>query len=140
MAFKEKSAWLMSLALALAGVGYYRLVAGASAELGELAPPMLPHVVIYTALLVAVAIAGHIAIAVFAPSDAGAPTDERERRIFDRAAHLAGYALAGGTVLCLGLYLVFNNAHMLFYGVFASLMLSQLLEYLLQILFYRSHA
>ena len=137
MAFREISAWIMVLALLLGGAFYARAVAELSAGLGELAPPALPLVVVYTILLVAVAVVGHIAASVVAYRDAGAPADERDRRIATRASHLSSYVLGAGVVTSLGVYLLSPRGDLLFYLVFASLMLSNLAEYALQILFYR---
>ena len=84
------------------------------------------------------AVVGHIAIAVLAPTEANASPDERERQIFNRAGHYSSYFLAVGVVLALGYYLVSRNGDLLFYGVFASLMLGQVMEYLIQIFLYRT--
>jgi hypothetical protein len=138
MAFQEKSAWIMALALLATGIFYFSVVAAMSSAMGSLAPPNLPVLAFYTVLLTILAIIGHVAIAIFAPKDANAPTDERERRIFDRAAHWSGYTFGAGVILSLGLYLIFHDGNLLFYGVFGSLMLSQLAEYVFQIVLYRS--
>ena len=140
MPFQEKSAWIMCLALLLGGAFYFGVVASTSSEMGQLAPPNLPIVGVFTAILVIVAIIGHVVIAIFAPKDANAPTDERERKIFDRAAHLSGYVFAAGVVMSLGLYLLSYDGNALFYAVFGSLMLGQLVEYVLQIFLYRTAA
>ena len=137
MAFREISAWIMVLALLLGGAFYVEAVMGLSAALGELAPPVLPLVVVYTMVLVAVAIVGHVVAAVIAWRDAGAPADERDREIEKRASHLSSYVLGAGVVLALGVYLLNQQGDLLFYLVFASLMLSNLAEYALQIVFYR---
>ena len=138
MAFKEKSAWIMSIALLLGGLFYGLHVADLSSALPGFAPPNVPSLVIYTLILIVIAIVGHVAIAILAPKEANAPTDEREQRIFDRAAHWSSYVLGFGVIVSLLYYLVSYDGNGLFYGVFASLMLSQLCEYLLQIWFYRS--
>ena len=136
MAFQEKSAWIMTLALLFGGGFYYRVVASMSAG-GELAPPNIGLIGVYTVILVIVAVVGHILVAVLAPKDADAPLDERERKIFDRAGHLSGYIFGFGVVFSLGLYLFSYNGNLLFYGVFASLMVSQLAEYVFQIFLFR---
>ncbi len=138
MAFKEKSAWIMSVALILGGLFYAVHVADLSSAGPGIAAPTRPSLVVYTLILIVIAIVGHIVIASLAPKDANAPTDERERRIFDRAAHWSSYVLGFGVIVSLIGYLFNYDGHLLFYGVFASLMLSQLTEYLLQIWFYRS--
>ena len=139
MAFQEKSAWVMSIALLIGGAGYFASVAWLSAQLGELAPPVLPFVVVYTVFLVLVAIAGHAVVAMFAPREASAPQDERDQRIVERAGHWSGYVLGAGIVTFLGLYLFSFDGRVMFYGIFACLMLSQLTEYILRITFYRWH-
>lgn len=138
MPFQEKSAWVMSLSLLLGGMFYFSVVSNMTAEIGALAPPILPTVVLYTIILIAVAIIGHIAIAVLAPRDANAPLDEREKIIFHRASHLSGYLFGIGVVPSLGYYLFTHNGDILFYSVFASLMISQLSEYVFRILLYRT--
>lgn len=138
MPFQEKSAWIMSLALLIGGALYFGVVAVMSAASNQLAPPILPIVVVYTVILVIVAILGHVVIAAMSPKDANAPLDERDRRILDRAGHVSGYVFGVGVVLSLGLYLLFYSGNALFYGVFASLMIGQLAEYAIRIFLYRS--
>lgn len=138
MPFHEKSAWIMSVSLLLGGAFYCAVVGSLSAELGRLAPPNLPTVVIYTVILTILAVVGHIIAAIAAPKEANGPLDERERRITDRAGHLSSYILGLGVLLALTAYLFSYDGNLLFYGVFASLMLSQLGEYALQIFYYRS--
>ena len=138
MAFQEKSAWIMSLALLVGGVFYFGLVAAMSSQIGRLAPPILPLVAVYTGILVFIAIVGHVVVAVVAPRDAGAPLDERERIIATRASHRSGYVFAAGAMLSMGFYLFSYHGDLLFYGLFASLMISQLVEYGVQIVMYRT--
>ncbi len=137
MAFQEKSAWVMSVSLVLGGIFYFGVVKTMTAEIGQLAPPILPAVVLYTIILVVVSIIGHIAIAVFSPKEASAPLDEREKAIFHRAGHVSAYLFGAGVLLSLGVYLYSYSGDVLFYGVFASLMIAQLAEYVIRILFYR---
>jgi multisubunit Na+/H+ antiporter MnhC subunit len=138
MPIREKSAWIMSIALLSGGYFYYRsVIAGLSAS-GQLASPALPQILMYTGILVAVAIAGHIVATALAPRDADASVDERERQIFIRAGHYSSYVFAAGILTSLGVYLVSGSGDLLFYTVFASLMAGQIVEYGLQILFYRT--
>jgi hypothetical protein len=138
MAFHEKSAWIMSFALLVGGIFYFGVVARISSEIGRLVPPMLPLVAVYTAILIAVAIAGHIVIAIMAPTEASAPLDERERQLAVRASHRSGLVLGVSVIMSLGFYLISSNGNLLFYCVFGSLMISQLVEYGLQIVLYRT--
>jgi len=138
VAFQEKSAWIMSLALLVGGVFYFGVVAAMSSAIGKLAPPILPIVAVYTGILVLIAIVGHIVAAVCAPRDASAPLDERDRTVTSRAGHRSGYVFGIGAILSLGFYLFTYDGNLLFYGVFASLMISQLVEYGMQIHLYRT--
>ncbi|MDJ0760983.1 MAG: hypothetical protein QNJ19_16430 [Woeseiaceae bacterium] len=138
MPFHEKSAWIMSAALVLGGGFYFFAVASGSSAAGALISPNIPLIVVYTVCLVVIATVGHIVIAVLAPKDANARVDEREQQIFVRAGHYSSYILAIGVLLSLGLYVMGGRGDLLFYTVFASLMIGQTAEYLLQILFYRT--
>lgn len=137
MPFHEKSAWTMAVTLTIGGILYFWAVASMSADLGKLAPPVLPTVVVYTGIIVVLAIIGHIAIAALSPREANAPADEREKKVVDRAAHLSGYVLGVGAIAALGLYLFTYDGNLMFYVVFASLMASQIAEYFCQIALYR---
>ncbi|MGI9238704.1 MAG: hypothetical protein ACR2QZ_15000 [Woeseiaceae bacterium] len=138
MPFHEKSAWIMAFLLALLGAAYFYNVIEIWSGTGQLVAPMLPLVVVYTISLVVLAAGGHAVIAVLAPKEANAATDERERLIFDRAGHYSSYVIGAGIVLSLGLYLLLHNGDLLFYMVFASLMMGQIMEYVFQITFYRT--
>ena len=128
----------MSVVLLLIGMLYLTQIMSMSSSLGELAPPTIPIIIVYTIILVVVATLCHIAIAILAPKEAKASSDERERKIFDRAAHLSSYALATGAVLSLGFYLISYDGNMLFYSVLGSLMISKLAEYACQVYLYRA--
>ena len=106
--------------------------------MGELVSPLLPTIAVYTIILVILAIVGHIVISALSPKEANAPLDERERRIFDRAGNVSGYVFGAGVVVSLGLYLLSYSGDVLFYLVFASLMIGQLAEYLMRIVLYRT--
>jgi hypothetical protein len=55
-----------------------------------------------------------------------------------RAGNISRYTSGTGVLLSLGIYLLSHNGDLLFYAVLASLIVGQLLEYILQILFYRT--
>jgi cytochrome b561 len=138
MPFHEKSAWIMLVTLLAGSFMYFFTVVSTWSESGQLASPMIPQILTYTCCLVIIVIAGHIVAAVVAPKDANAPVDEREKKIFTRAGHYSSYAIGVGILLSLGLYLLSNSGDLLFYTVFASLLIGHLVEYLTQILFYRT--
>ncbi|MEM1264184.1 MAG: hypothetical protein AAGH76_17425 [Pseudomonadota bacterium] len=134
MAFREKSAWVMAITLLIGAIVYFYLVASADWPIVA----KLPAFVVYTAVLIALATIGHIAIAVFSPKEANASADEREKQIAHRASHIASYVLGAGVLLGILIYLVVPLGDVLFYVVFASLMLSHLADYVAQIVLYRS--
>lgn len=138
MAFKEKSAWIMTILLVSLGAAYFYVVAAISSESGQLATPLLRLIVVYTVCIIILSTVGHAVIAILAPKDANAVTDERERGIFDRAGHYSSYVTGVGVVMSLGTYLFLRSGDLLFYTVFASLMAGQIMEYVFQILFYRT--
>lgn len=138
MSYREKTAWIMIVALIFGGFFYFGAVAENSLSKWQLAEPGLPLITRYTIALVVIAVIGHVVTAILSPKDANAPADERDKRITDKAGHLSGYVLGFGVVMSLGAYLFLHNGNLLFYGVFASLMLSQIIEYAVQLLLYRT--
>jgi len=138
MPFQEKSAWIMSVALLLGGAFYVSVVSEMSSPQEGLAPPVIPVVAIYTVILVVVAVAGHIVAAVAGPKEANAPEDERDSKIRHMAGYFSRYLVGGGAILALGVYLLSYDGNLLFHAVFASLMISQISEYAIQIYLYRS--
>ena len=138
MSFREKSAWVMSLALVVAGAFYLLVVVRMSATVGEIAPPLAPVVAVYVAALTLVAVFGHAIVAALSPKEANAAADERDRLIVARAGSLGGVVLAAGIVCAMGYYLFTYSGNALFHGVLVSLMLAQLAEYLRQIVLYRT--
>jgi hypothetical protein len=138
MTFREKSAWIMAVALTLSGIGYFWIVGSMSLAIGAVAPPLLPVAGLYVVALVAAAITGHVVAAVLAPKEADAAADERDKQIGARASQAGGMLLGVGVVLSLLFYTVSMDGHILFHGVFAALMLGQIVEYAAQIYFYRT--
>jgi len=138
MPFKEKSAWIMAFLLLSLGAAYFYVVAAISSETGQLATPLLRLIVVYTVCMIVLSAVGHTVIGILAPKEANAAADEREQSIFDRAGHYSSYFTGVGVVMSLGAYLILRSGDLLFYGVFASLMVGQIMEYVYQIIFYRT--
>lgn len=137
MSFQEKSAWIMLLSLLVAGVIYILWVREASLDFSGLAPPLLPPIIGFTIVCVLIAVLGHIVVSVLAPKEANAAEDERQRRINDRAGHLSGTFLGVGIVMSLGFFFLTQSSSLMFYMAFASLFLSHIVEYGLQIFYLR---
>lgn len=137
MAFRETSAWIMSIALLLGGLFYYGVIITGSQELGASMPPLIPIVVIYVCILVVISIAGHIGAATISPKAANNSIDEREAQIVSRSRTLSDYIMGAGILISLGLYLVRYDGNQLFHLVFGTLMVAQLAQYIAQIILFR---
>lgn len=138
MSFHEKSAWVMSAALLVTGILYGYAVFSHNQLENALPTPLPPLLITYTVILVLIAILGHIFIAIQSPKEADADADEREQKIIERAGYLSSYVMGTGLVMSLLAYLFHYNGDALFYMAFASLVISQISEYVLQIFFFRT--
>ncbi|WP_018149567.1 hypothetical protein [Henriciella marina] len=138
MSFHEKTAWVMGLIMVVGMIFYFNTVAAMSAGLEQLAPPVLPLVIIYVIIIVVLSIVGHILIAVSKPSEADDTMDERDKLIAGRAGNIAGVVLGVGLISALGIYLFTYDGNLLFHAAFGALMMSQLAEYAARIVYYRS--
>lgn len=137
MAYREMLAWIMLVAVGIAGWSYYKGIRWLSEDLGVLASPSVPGLIRLAIMLVVMIAAGHILAALIYRLDNNNPPDERERRIIDRASSASGLLLGGGVVTAGSHYLFFGNGDQLFYGVLASLVLAQMAESFLQIVGFR---
>ena len=140
MSFHEKSAWLMGLLIAVIGVWYTHSVWQSSLALGETAPPNIALAAVATAMLIAGAVISHIVIAVFNPSESDGTEDERDQQVLRRAGNIAGYVLGFGCFAALWQYFTLRDGDLMFHIIVVSLILSQLSEYILTIVFYRRGA
>ena len=137
MPFREKTAWAMTVLLTAGGVFYFDKVVRLSRALGETAPPIIGFVIAYVVLIIIGSIILMSALGASSGKEAEAPADERERRIQDKAGHWSGYMLAFAVFGALLNFSVDGDGNMLFHLVFASLMVSQIAEYVFQIVLYR---
>ena len=89
MSFREKSAWISLLTMALVyGRYYWRVLHQAGGGTGDLLMTVVALVVLQVGLT--------IAAAIWTPRDANAPVDERERLILLKATRTAYAGLATG--------------------------------------------
>lgn len=137
MTFNEKSAWIMLTALLVSGLSYAGAVVNLSADAGGLAPPSIPLLIRFTVLLIVISIVGHALIAALRPGEASDRLDEREKHVHDKAGNWSGIVLGAGVISALIGYLMLGRGDLLFYGVFASLVVAQLAEYVLQLVMMR---
>jgi hypothetical protein len=129
MSFREKSAWISLLSMSgIYGLYFWSVRSGGGSRFGGLLGTMIALVVVQTALM--------IAVAIFAPREAKARPDERDRLIDLRATRFA-YAALAGSVACgcfFGAFdppVVFNTNALLFVLVAAELLRSgcQIVQY-----------
>jgi hypothetical protein len=124
MSFREKSAWISALSMAgIYGLYFYSVVR-AGRQPGSLSG-LLGTII----ALVIVQVVLNVAVAIFAPADANAPRDERDKLIEMRATRLSYNGLATGIVLAcffgaLKPPIVFNTNSLLFILVTAEIMRS----------------
>lgn len=137
MSFREKSAWVMLIALLVTGGLYLNAVWSGPTGPGLLAEPSVGMLAAFTVVLVLISIIGHVALAVLAPRDAAAGMDERDRLVTARASHSAYTGLTAGAILSLGAHLVTGSPTVLFHGVFISVLFGHITEYGTQALLYR---
>ena len=137
MSFHEKSALIMSVVLSLLASVYFTNVFLLS-ENGQLITPSAPSLLVFSIVLIVVAIMAHIVVAAVTPEEAKTSLDERAQRIHERAGHLSAKIFGVGVVLSLMIYLVSFNGSLLFYTVFASLIIGHIVEYLTQLYLYRA--
>lgn len=137
MPFREKTAWVMTVLLVMAGLKYASAVWSQSIALGQTPPPDIGLIALVTLLLVAGAIVAHIIAAAFSPGEADAPEDERDRLVWWRAGNISGWVLGFGAFAGLWHYYFASDGNLLFHIIVVSLVLAQLAEYVLVIVFYR---
>lgn len=137
MGFREKMAWAMLAIMSVTGGLYGLFVFQQSAELGAWAPPNLKYMIGYIILVIVLAIIAGTIIGISRPSEASPPMDERERLI-SFAGEVWSGRMMGFLIICVLVDFALNrDGNRLFHLAFASLIVSQIAEHVLQILFYR---
>ena len=94
MSYKEKSAWVMCLALMLGALFYGYAVLGMTAQTAH--SPLTGIVVIYVLIIVLISIVGHIIAALVSVDEAEAVADERDKLISVRANSASSHILGLG--------------------------------------------
>lgn len=132
--FEEKSVWVQLISMVL-GLGVYVVVAGMMIANGVTAMPAYAALfMVATVLMVILLIAGHIVAAVSGRVEG---RDERDRLIEWRAEHHSSWLLAVGVLVAvMGMVCAVDNvwnAHVLL----LSLIFSELLGFILRLVYYR---
>lgn len=136
MSFREASAWTMAAVMSVIGAHYLVTYLAASQALGSAVPPP-SEFISYAGVALTAIIVVEVALAIIAPKAAEQPADERERPQLWRAGHWAG--LLQGALCIAALFFVASNgsAALLFHLIAGGLIVSQIAEYVLQIVFLR---
>lgn len=138
MSFREKSLWVMLLAMAVATFFYGHAVAYVGHRQFETVPflamtvdaPMVAMFHIAVAVLVAFAILGHLLVVLF---DHRTDEDERDRLIALKGARVGGIVLAVGVFLSLWLAVVSTGNFGFTQLLLAFWVLAQMGDYALQL-------
>ena len=123
MSFQEKGAWISVLSMAVIYGLYFRSVIHAGPQAGFHFGGLLGTII----ALVVVQVVLYIAVAIFAPAEADAPRDERDKLIELRAVRVAYAGLVSGIALAcfFGAFnppIVFNTNALLFILVTAEIL------------------
>lgn len=134
MSFREKSAWIMGAIMLVTGLFYADLIAGAPAA--PMAGPLIPFVLAVTVL----SIIGQAIIGIAWPREANTPADEREAIAIDRAGHWSGNLLGLGVIGAIAFFAMGHQGNLVMHGLVLALIVASLVEYALQIWFFRRGA
>ena len=132
--FEEKSVWIQLIGT-LIGLGTYFAVAGRMIAAGTMAlPAYVPVFIGAVVVMVAITVAGFIVAAVTGRTDG---RDERDRLIGWRAESESGWIVAAGVVTAITAMIL--DVHMVWIanGLLASLFVSEMVGYVLRIVYYR---
>jgi len=137
MSYREKSAWALLILLTLAAGFYAWEVAGAWLVAGEAPKPSFKLLAVYIAIVIIGVIISESSLAANFQDEYDLPVDERERASIHKAGDWSGCLLAFGVISGVIHFYEYEDGRLMFHIVVGSLMLSQILEYALQIWFFR---
>jgi len=139
MSFREKSAWIMLITLALMSLLWAMHFPWGTGF--TLAPDPNPSVfyalVLATISFVVLVVVAHIVVAVLAPRDANARADEREQLIGLRAARLGAYVYAALSMSSVFLIHLGANEIGLAYFLVVSLIVAEIVNCVARIIYHR---
>lgn len=108
MAFREKTAWLALIAMALAYIPFFALL---QRDTGTGAAAIIHFLILFgiaSAVRIAVEVGGRIVLMVRLGAEAREPADERDRAIAARSAHFGYVVLLAGMIL-VGVVMPFSS-------------------------------
>lgn len=140
MSFREKSAWTMAILLGLTGLLYAWDTAERWISLGAAPPPSIAVAFAYLVLLIAGSIITQSLLGVSSPKEANAPADEREKLAELKASHWSGWIISIAAIWGVIHYYTQRDGNYFFHIVVGGLMVAQVAEYVLQIIYFRRGA
>lgn len=134
--FQEKSVWIQLIAMTLA-LGAYFILAGRMLAAGVHAlPAYVGLFAVAVVAMVIIMVAGHIAAAIASRKEGTAP-DERDRLITWRAESNSAWILAAGIIAAISAMLFEVPTAWVANGLLAALYLSEVVGFILRIVYYR---
>ncbi len=139
MPYREKTAWLALVAIAVTFGPYFAIAAHDRAD----AVPDLHQLGLFALVAIvqaAIMIVGHIVLAIASPGDARTPPDERDRAITSRSITFAYYALIAGMIV-VGCVMPFNSSGWaIINGAIAMIVVAEVVHYGVIVVNYRRQA
>jgi 4-hydroxybenzoate polyprenyltransferase len=132
MSFREKSAWISAVLITLFLAMFLAPVLG-----GHRGVQSMHYFLLAVVTFVALEIILHAVIAIRSPRDARAPKDERERLIALKANRIAYYVLLIGTFCSIFSIHLGAHAHEIVGYAFMTIVISELVRFVSQIIFHR---
>ena len=137
MSYREKSAWALLMLLISAG-GFYAWEVGGAWLVSGIAPkPSVKLAIVYIGIVILGVIVSESSLAASHEDEYDLPADERERAAINKAGNWSGYVFAFGVIAGIIHYYQHDDGRLLFHFAVGSLMVSQIVEYALQIWFFR---
>ncbi len=140
--FEEKSVWIQLIGTVV-GLGAYFVVAGRMIAAGVTAlPAYAPVFIVAVVFMVILLSVGHIAAAMasrreLAATGGASRRDERDTIIAWRAESNSGWIVAAGVVCALGAMVIGTEPTWVANGLIVSLFLSEVVGYILRLVYYR---
>jgi cytochrome b561 len=128
MAYREKLAWLSLVAIAVAFIPYFTIVAMRA----QYQAAVLPQLGLYAAaacVQVLVLVAGRWILRQQSPQDAAIPPDERDVAISQRGITAAYYVLIAGTIVAGCIMPFSNHGFTIVNAAFAAIILAEVVHY-----------
>ena len=136
MSFEEKGTWVYTVVTVGAYLAYLSIIIG-RAENVPLSEVSYVSTMLWTiAIIIALSIAGHIAVAISKPSEAN-KSDARDKEVYRFGEYIGGIALAVGMLVPLGLAMAEFDTFWIANAIFLVFVLSAITSSSVKIVAYR---